>query len=37
MEPMQIAGSAAVVGGVLLLQIESQMRALKRRKEGVKG
>jgi drug/metabolite transporter (DMT)-like permease len=26
MEPMQIAGGAAVVGGVLLLQIESQMR-----------
>src|SRR5262245_66671618 len=25
-EPMQIAGGAAVVGGVLLLQIESQMR-----------
>ncbi|MGH9751306.1 MAG: DMT family transporter [Blastocatellia bacterium] len=27
MEPMQIAGGAAVVGGVLLLQIESLMRA----------
>jgi drug/metabolite transporter (DMT)-like permease len=26
MEPMQIAGGAAVVGGVLLLQIESQVR-----------
>jgi hypothetical protein len=30
MEPTQIAGGAAVVGGVLLLQIESQMR----RREG---
>jgi drug/metabolite transporter (DMT)-like permease len=28
MEPMQIAGGAAVVGGVLLLQIESRMRSL---------
>jgi drug/metabolite transporter (DMT)-like permease len=28
MEPMQIAGGAAVVGGVLLLQIESKMRSL---------
>src|SRR5262245_24957433 len=28
MEPMQIAGGAAVVGGVLLLHIESRMRSL---------
>jgi drug/metabolite transporter (DMT)-like permease len=28
MGPMQIAGGAAVVGGVLLLQIESRMRSL---------
>jgi drug/metabolite transporter (DMT)-like permease len=34
MEPAQIAGGAAVVGGVLLLQVESQMRAAKRRREG---
>ena len=27
MEPMQIAGGAAVIGGILLLQIESLMRA----------
>jgi drug/metabolite transporter (DMT)-like permease len=33
MEPMQIAGGAAVVGGVLLLQIESQMRAKERRRD----
>src|SRR5215470_4749501 len=33
MEPMQIGGGAAVVGGVLLLQIESLMRATGRRRE----
>jgi drug/metabolite transporter (DMT)-like permease len=33
MELMQIAGGAAVVGGVLLLQIESQMRAKERQKD----
>jgi drug/metabolite transporter (DMT)-like permease len=39
MEPVQIAGGAAVVGGVLLLQIESRMRATKRRRgrEGENG
>jgi drug/metabolite transporter (DMT)-like permease len=31
MEPMQIAGGAAVVGGVLLLQLESLMRGRKTR------
>jgi len=34
MEPMQIAGGAAVVGGVLLLQVESLMRATERWREG---
>src|SRR5499426_2510824 len=34
MGPIQIAGTAAVVGGVLLLQIESQMR---RRESGRAG
>jgi len=34
MEPMQIGGGAAVVGGVLLLQIESLMRATGRRRDG---
>jgi drug/metabolite transporter (DMT)-like permease len=34
MQPMQIAGGAAVVGGVLLLQIESQMRSTERRRDG---
>src|SRR5262245_24220676 len=34
MEPAQIAGGAAVVGGVLLLQIESKMR---RRESGRAG
>jgi drug/metabolite transporter, DME family len=37
MEPAQIAGGAAVVGGVLLLQIESQMRATGRRGDGATG
>src|SRR5215475_8603626 len=34
MEPMQIAGGAAVVGGVLLLQVESLMRATERWRDG---
>ena len=33
MEPMQIAGGAAVVGGVLLLQIESRARGRERESE----
>jgi hypothetical protein len=33
MGPMQIAGGAAVVGGVLLLQIESQMLRRARERE----
>jgi drug/metabolite transporter, DME family len=37
MEPAQIAGGAAVVGGVLLLQIESQMRATGPRGHGATG
>jgi drug/metabolite transporter (DMT)-like permease len=34
MEPMQIAGGAAVIGGILLLQIESLMRRTEGRKDG---
>jgi drug/metabolite transporter (DMT)-like permease len=33
MEPMQIAGGAAVIAGILLLQIESPMRVLPKQRE----
>lgn len=36
MEPMQIAGGAAVIGGILLLQIESMMRASFRQRDSTK-